>query len=515
MSDATSPPEGAKSCADGADEPQATELDNFSTSPGTEQQLTRAAVTGAAWISVERVATNLVSLAAFIVLGHELTPSSFGVVAAASTVILLLRLVVDGGFSRALVQRQVLTADLIDTAFWTAMAIGCLLTVMTIVGAPLVAAIFHEPQLTAVTRALSPVFVLAALDNTQSALVDRRMEFKVQAIRRFVATTIAAAVAVLLAVTGAGVWALVAQTLSLEIILVILLWSLTHWHPRWRFSRQHFVDLVGWGGNALGIRGLTYIYGNADNFLIGWRLGPSPLGIYVIAYRVFDVVNEVMSLTIEQVSLPLFSRYQSDNTGLRRVFNQTTSLGALVGWPVYALLALTASQSVPLVFGHQWQPSARVMEALALAGLVQVSWSCLRVVMMATGRVRNELKWNAVLAGTAIAAFVATVHFGVAAVALSLGGVGVLLLPWRVRQVTALCGLSRRSFLRSVVGPGMATAVMAAAVVAVKLGCDQAPSLVALAAELVTAAICYPLAVRALAPAAWRTGRLAVNALRR
>jgi len=490
------------------------EVDGRSANSPSDIAVARAAVSGATWIGAERVATNLIALGAFIVLGRELDPKSFGLVAAASSVVLFIRLFVDAGFSRALVQRKTLTPEVINTAFWTSVLLGVTLSASVFVGAPVISAIFSEPELTPVTRALSVLFLLSAFDNTQSALVDRQMRFKVQAIRRFIATALAAAVGIALALAGAGVWALVAQTLTLEVGLVIMLWTLAKWRPSWQFSMQSFRELFGWGSKFLGIRTLYYMYQNADNFLIGWILGPFPLGIYVIGYRVLSVVNEVLALTIEQVALPLFSRYQDDVKSLRQAFAYASSVGAVIGWPVYAFLALTSSQLVPIVFGEQWKASIPVMEALSLAGFVQVAWSSLRVAMIATAHIGNELRWNIVLTVASVGGFIAAVHLGVVAVAISLGIVGAALLPWRAARVARLCHLDVGEFFRNIMRPGVATLVMAVGVEPIKLSFNHTSPVGAVACEVLAAAATYPICLRVFAPTAWRSAIRAARSLK-
>ena len=63
------------------------------------------------------------------------------------------------------------------------------------------------------------------------------MDFKSLAIRANVAAIIGGSVGIVLAVTGYGVWALVAQPLAAAGISLVLYWSLGRWVPRFRFSR--------------------------------------------------------------------------------------------------------------------------------------------------------------------------------------------------------------------------------------------------------------------------------------
>jgi len=156
--------------------------------PKTRGGVSRAALRGAAWMGFASWVNQAVALSAFIVLGRLLAPADFGLVAAASVVLWLLRVLVDQGFSQVLVQRGDLTETHVDTAFWTALGTGIAIAALTAATAPLVADLYSLPELTGVLRALSVVFVFAALDSTQSALLAREMRFRVQAVRRLVAS---------------------------------------------------------------------------------------------------------------------------------------------------------------------------------------------------------------------------------------------------------------------------------------------------------------------------------------
>src|SRR5207342_183213 len=126
-------------------------------------------------------------------------PDDFGLVAAASVVLWLLRVLVDQGFGQVLVQRADLTATHVDTAFWTALVTGVAIASLTVVTAPLVAGLYSLPKLTGVLQALSIVFVFVAFDSTQSALLAREMKFRVQAVRRLGASLASGAIAIALA----------------------------------------------------------------------------------------------------------------------------------------------------------------------------------------------------------------------------------------------------------------------------------------------------------------------------
>jgi O-antigen/teichoic acid export membrane protein len=459
--------------------------------PKTRGGVSRAALRGAAWMGFASWVNQAVALTAFIVLGRLLDPHEFGLVAAASVVLWLLRVLVDQGFSQVLVQRGDLTETHVDTAFWTALGTGVAIAALTVLTAPLVADLYSLPELTGVLRALSVVFVFAALDSTQSALLAREMKFRVQAVRRLVASVASGVVAVSLAVSGAGVWALVAQTLVYEGLIVVLLWTLVSWRPTRRFSRSGFRELFGFGFRLTLIRILTNVGAYADNLLIGVVVGAVALGYYVVGFRVVVVVNTLISLALMQVVLSAFSRLQHDRGLLNAAFYRSTRLAAAISLPIYAGLALVAHPLTVLVFGQKWAPSAPVMQALTLAGFVQGQLIFSTQYVIAIGRVANELRWTAGLIAAELVAFAVAVQFGIVEVALSLGLVLLAAWPLRLHRLGVWGGIRLRSYFRIFPRLGAAALTMAAAVYGVREALAGAGGAVELGVAVVVGAAVY------------------------
>ncbi len=371
------------------------------------------------------------------------------------------------------------------------MATGLAMALLTVATAPLVAALYSLQGLTAVLRVLSLFFIFAALDSTQSALLAREMKFRVQAVRRLGASVASGAAAVTLALSGAGVWALVAQTLVYEGLTVALLWSLVTWRPNRRFSRRAFGELVHFGSRLTGIRLLTNIGEYADNLLIGIVIGAVALGYYVVGFRVVVVINTLISIALTQVVLSTFSRIKHDGELLNAAFYRSTRLAAGLSLPIYAGLALLAHPITVLLFGDRWAPSAPVMQALALAGFVQGQLIFSSQYVIALGKVSNELWWTSGLVAVQLIAFAIAVSFGIVAVALSLGIVLLIAWPARLYWLRMWGGVSFRAYFKVFPRLLVSAGIMVAAVAGTQSLLAGSGEAVSLAAEVVVGAIAY------------------------
>ncbi|MBK7917792.1 MAG: oligosaccharide flippase family protein [Chloroflexi bacterium] len=80
------------------------------------------------------------------------------------------------------------------------------------------------------------------------------MDFRTLSIRQLISAVIGGILGIVMAVMGAGVYALVAKTLVTGLVSTIILWRVNQWHPRFRYSKAHFRDLFSFGLSMVGLR---------------------------------------------------------------------------------------------------------------------------------------------------------------------------------------------------------------------------------------------------------------------
>ena len=126
-------------------------------------------------------------------LARLLAPEVYGLVALVTVFTTILQVFVDSGMGNALIQKK--DADDLDfsSVFFFNLVMCIALYLLLFFCAPLIAAFYHNPELTLVIRVLGITLLIAGVKNVQQAYVSRTLQFK----RFFFATlggTIAAAV---------------------------------------------------------------------------------------------------------------------------------------------------------------------------------------------------------------------------------------------------------------------------------------------------------------------------------
>jgi PST family polysaccharide transporter len=376
--------------------------------------LKQKAIKGIFWSAIESWGRQLISLAVFFILAR---PETFGLVALSSVFLAFLQVFLDQGFTQAIVQRQNLEPEHLNTAFWTNLGISLILTALCFGSADLVGYFFKEPQIIPIIRCLSFNFIITAFSSTQNAIFERKLAFNILAKRSLIAVTTGGLVGVTMAFMGFGVWSLVGQQLSNSLVGVLVIWRVSDWRPNLKFSPKHFKELFSFGVNVVGMNLAYFISRRSDDFFIGYFLGTSALGYYAVGYRVFSILTELLTSVLSKVTLPTFARLQQDPVRLRNALYQAIQLSSLITFPGFLVTSVLAPELIQVVFGEKWLPSVPVMQILNLSGIAFAYFYFNGSVLMAIGKPSLKLALDLIQAMSNIIGFSIAVKWGIVAVA--------------------------------------------------------------------------------------------------
>ncbi|MGB7442987.1 MAG: MOP flippase family protein [Coleofasciculaceae cyanobacterium] len=426
--------------------------------------LKQKAMKGVIWSGLQKWGGHVISFSVFLLLARLLQPEDFGLVAMAGVFIAFMKVFLDQGFASAIIQRQEVEQEHLDTAFWVGFGSSLLLMLIAIASAELVASFYQEPELANVIRCLSISFPLKALNSVQSAILTRKFAFKTLAVRSLIAMTVGGTVGATMAFLNFGVWSLVCYQLSTSLVEVIVLWSVSDWRPGLKVSRKHLQELFSYGINVIGLNGLNFLNRYSDNLLIGRFLGSEALGYYTVAYRVLTVLIELLSKTTAQVAFPAFSKLQNEPKRLRNAFYKATQFTSLVSLPAFLGVFALAPEIVEVMFGSQWSPSIPVMQVLTSVGILQTISHFNGPIMMAMGKPGWRLGINTLGTGVNVISFILVVRWGILAVAAAYAVRAYLLSPINLWVLRKLIGVKILTYLNQLTAPLLGSLVMVLAI---------------------------------------------------
>jgi PST family polysaccharide transporter len=237
-------------------------------------------ISGISWSFTSKFGRQFILIIINIILARILSPKEFGLIAMISPIIGFANLFAELGLSAALVQQSDIKQDQLSSVFWFNFSAGVFLCILFILVAPLIAKFYNEPILIPMTMILSSNFLLSSFNIVQNTLLTKDLNFRLLSIIEISAVGISGIIAVVMAVSGYGVWSLVAQSIILSFITAVLLWKMHRWRPNFTFKWKTIRSLLGFSSSLLGTKVLNYWVRNIDYILIGRFIGTRPLGIY-------------------------------------------------------------------------------------------------------------------------------------------------------------------------------------------------------------------------------------------
>ncbi|MGF2036717.1 MAG: lipopolysaccharide biosynthesis protein [Nostoc sp. CmiVER01] len=430
--------------------------------------LRQKAVKGVLWSALDNWGRQVIALGIFFILARLLGPETFGLVALSTIFLNFLQIFIDQGFSQAIVQRQDIEKEHLDTAFWTNLGVSGLVAILSIACAGLIGDLFREPQVTPIIRYLSLGFIISGFSTVQEAVFQRKLAFKSLAIRSLLAVIIGGIVGLTMAFMGFGVWSLVGQQLTTSFAQVLVLWWVSDWRPGFRFSPKHFKELFAFGVNIMGMNLFNFLNRRSDDFLIGYFLGSTALGYYSVAYRLLLNLTQLLTVIISKVSLSTFSRLQEEPERLRNALYQGIQLTSLITFPGFLATVILAPEIVLVIFGEKWSPSIPVMQVLNLMGIIYAYFYFNAPVMMAVGKPFWKLALDFVQAVCNVIVFAISVKWGIVAVAAAYVLRSYLMAPLDIWVVWKLIRIDIRTYLRQGLIPLAGTIIMLIAIFIVK-----------------------------------------------
>lgn len=409
--------------------------------------LQQEAVKGVLWSGAQKWGVRIVSFLVMLILARLIAPESFGLVAYATVFTTFAQIFVDQGFSDAIIQFPNLEREHLDTAFWIAMMTGIALTLGSIAASSLIAGLFREPKLTPIIGWLSPIFILSALASVQESILRRELAFKSLTIRSMISTVSSGVVAVTMAFLGFGVWSLVAKLLVDGAVSVVALWQVSDWRPSFRMSLKHFKQLFTFGINILGGNFVDFLSTNADNFLIGYFLGPIPLGYYALAYNLLIVLTDLLVSVPNLVAFPIFSKLQNDPVRLKSAFYEVTQLQSIIAFPIFLGICAVAPEAVRVLYTDKWAACIPVIEVLMLSGIIRSATYFYSSIFRAAGKPSWRFGLYTLTAVLNVIGFATVVRLGILAVAISYVAVSYLLMPLYFWMIQVLIHVTIRSHL--------------------------------------------------------------------
>ncbi len=322
------------------------------------------------WSLVERITVQGIRFIVSVFLARLLLPSDFGLIGMITIFISFAALLVDSGFSSAIIRDRDAGQTEFSTVFYFNITLAIALYLILFITAPLIAKFYGQPVLINIIRVLGLNIIINSFTTIQQALITKYLDFKRLAVSTIISSIVGGGIGIVLAIQNFGTWALVAYALVAQIGLSVMLWMTGTWKPSLNFSYKSLKSMFGYSSRILVAGFSTTVFDNIYNVIIGKFYNASQLGFYSKGYQLQQIPVGTITAVLQRVSFPLFVNVQDDNDRLKYGFQALIKSFAFINFTILFILFAIAHPLIISLFTSKWEPSVEYFRLFCLLGLV-------------------------------------------------------------------------------------------------------------------------------------------------
>ncbi len=322
---------------------------------------------GLFWKVMENGGAQGIQFVVAIILARLLSPAEYGVVGIIMIFIMIANVIVQNGFSTALVQKQ--HADQVDfsSVCFFDLLVACAMYGALYLAAPAIARFYQIQELKGIVRVLAVVLFPGGIISVQTAYVSRKMEFRGLFLSTLVASAASGAVSIWMAYAGLGVWAIVGQQVAYYFALMTALFALVSWKPSFVFAWGRIRGMFAFGWKLLAASLIDTLFNNLYGLIMGKIYNEEVLGVYNRGDQFPKLIVNNLGSAIQSVLLPAFSSRQSEPGQLRQMVRRAVGVSSFLVLPMLFGLCAVADTLVLALLGEKWMPCVPYLRIMCVA----------------------------------------------------------------------------------------------------------------------------------------------------
>lgn len=328
------------------------------------------------WSVTERVTSQILSTIVSVILARLLYPEAYATVALVTVFINLATVVMSSSFSSALIYDKEQSIEHYSTAFYSILLVTGTLYLMLYITAPFLAIYYNDDSLANIIRVMSLVLVPQGIYSILFAYVSKNMLFKKTYKPTFLGAVSGASAALLLALKGHGVWALVFLPLIESSVSSFVLWRVLNFKIAVNFDVQYVKFMIRYCVKFVMVDFLNAIYSSLNSLIIAQRFSKADLSYYIPKHIIYPQmllgsVNVAYFKSVVSIFFTIKRRYRTDQTKLR----MGIQLSNYVLMPMMIGLMVISEEVVTLLFTNKWigmVPYLQIMCAVWMLQPIQI-----------------------------------------------------------------------------------------------------------------------------------------------
>lgn len=331
--------------------------------------LKKKMVNALTWTMVDRFGQQLIQLVIGLIFARLLSPSEFGLLGLVMVYVALSYVLVESGFTQALIRKQDANETDFNTVFYFNIFISVLLYLILFFTVPLIAKYFNQPQLIPIGRTIFLSIIFNAFCLVPSTKLTKVLDFKTLAKINILSIILSGSIGLTLAFMHFGVWALVAQQVFFNFFRVIAFQLFVKWKPQLLFSFSVIRNFWRFSINLLGTSVLNVLFNNLYVLLLGLYYPIKQVGYYIQANKLSETFNYTFQSILNASTYSLFAQIQNDDDRFRRIFREISKKTSIITFPIIIVLIVAAKPFIYVLLTPKFLPAVPYFQLLCLATL--------------------------------------------------------------------------------------------------------------------------------------------------
>ncbi len=356
----------------------------------------KQAISGVKWTGTSTAVIAVNSLLKISILTRFLDKSDFGLIAIVMFVLGFTELFIDMGLSVAIIHRQNISREEYSSLYWINFVFSIILCGLINIATPAIAGFYQEPELLKLLPLMSLILILSAVGRQFKTIEQKNLNFKRIATIVIGSSICSLLLAIVLAIKGLGVYALVYASLTQYFLsnMSFFLLGITKSKILLRFNLREVQPFLRIGIFQVGSQVTNYFNRNLDILIVGKFFGSEVLGGYSLAKQLVFRPAKMMNPVLTRVGAPILAKFQDNLQLLRKNYLILLNLVASINFPIYLCLFLFAPILVDILYGSAYSEIVVLVRILSMYMLIRSLLNPVGSLVVATGRTDLEFIWN-------------------------------------------------------------------------------------------------------------------------
>lgn len=392
------------------------------------------------WLGASELIIRIFRLVTTFLLARFLNSYDYGLAAIVLSVHEFIQV-----FTRVGIFTKVVQADeeelpsLCNSAYWLNWLVFITIFIVQCIAAFPIAQFYNDSRLILPIEVSALVYLIIPIASIQAALVTRENRLKLVALQNTLQVTAVNVLMAIFAVMKLGMWAIVLPTVLCTPIWVITFYTAHSWRPSGGFTTKHWLEMLKFCKNILGVQLLKTVRNNMDYWIIGRFVGIKELGIYYFAFNAGLGISLSIVNAVNSALLPHLCALREDWAKLKKNYWGSLKTIALLILPLVLLQSTLAPFYVPIIFGQKWVVAIPVLILICLSAIPRPFADAASQLLVTIGRPDIDFRWNIVFTAIFSLAIFAGVQWNALGVATAVLLTHMILLPlftiWATRYV--------------------------------------------------------------------------------